>query len=218
MQPSVTALCLTKNRREWLPLAIKYFQAQSYPNRKMLILADGEADGADIVPDDPRISFVIAPPQPYWNIGKKRNHGCSLIDTELIAHFDDDDFSAPGRLTDQVSRLMETGVSVTGYRSMRFTDGERCWRYEGTPMFALGTSLLYRREYWEKHQFPSRDVGEDNEFGAMAAAERVMSVADAGELMSASIHRGNISPRDMSGHSWILLCGRGKCVHAECFL
>jgi hypothetical protein len=72
---------------------------------------------------------------------------------ELIAHRDDDDYSAPGRLADQVQRLTESGKAVTGFRSMRFTDAVRWWKYEGTRNYALGTSLWYQRDWWSTHRF-----------------------------------------------------------------
>lgn len=134
-------------------------------------------------------------------IGDKRNFGCSLAEGDIIVHWDDDDFSAPGRIEDQVQRLVESGKSVTGYRSMRFTDGQRWWLYEGVPNYALGTSLCFRKAWWEKNRFPSLQVGEDNHMVANADAQRQLISVPAGDLMWATIHPGNTSPRDL-GSSW----------------
>lgn len=163
----------------------------------MLVVASG---GPVSVPDDVRL--IQLPGRP--TVGDKRNAGCSAARGEVIAHWDDDDYSAPGRLADQVGRL-ETGKSVTGYRSMRFTDGVRWWQYRGGPDYALGTSLCYRRDWWLGHRFPSVQVGEDNEFVAQARAHGAIASADAGDLMFATNHSGNTSPRNIVGASWTTL-------------
>ena len=49
--PLVTCMMLTRNRREWLPRAIACYQAQTYANRELLIVMDGE-DTRDAIPAD----------------------------------------------------------------------------------------------------------------------------------------------------------------------
>lgn len=209
--PLVTCLCLTKKRREWLPKAIACFQAQTYPQRELLIIADGYDDVEGVVPVVPRITVAYTGP---LNVGCKRNFGCALAHGELIAHWDDDDYSAPGRLTDQVERLRATEKAVTGYQSMKFTDGVTWWLYKGWTGFALATSLCYRRAWWEAHRFAELQCGQDEEFVAKAtAAKQLAAVEDLG-LMYATIHPGNTSPRGVksSGASscWVPL--REPCV------
>ena len=195
----MTCLCLTRNRRNWLPKAIDCFLAQTYPRRELLIVADGE-DVADLVPQDERIRLLHVTGQ--TEIGEKRNFGCEHAYGDLIAHWDDDDFSAPGRLADQVGRLRESGKAVTGYHSMRFTDGARWWQYINNPGFSLGTALLYRREWWASNRFPNKHIGEDNDFGGRAQQQGQMISVDAGDLMYATVHPGNTSPRPLSGTNW----------------
>ena len=191
--PVVTAVCLTRNRREWLPKAIHAFECQTYPRRQMLIVADGE-DVRDLVPSDERIALVIVPGD-RMVVGTKRNFACSQVTTEFIAHWDDDDYSAPGRLEDQIVRLINSGKSVTGYHTMKFTDGERWWQYVGWPAFALGTSLLYRRAWWDRNRFASVPVGEDSPFVSTAVRAREFIAAGDLDLMYATVHRANTSPR-----------------------
>jgi hypothetical protein len=121
---------------------------------------------------------------------------------EVICHWDDDDYSQPERLAQQVRVLIERPeFAVTGYHSMRFTDGTTWWKYIGTVNYALGTSLCYRRSFWEMHRFQSLQVGEDNQFVATAWCENRLHTTDAGEQMYATVHAGNTSPR-MMGSSW----------------
>src|SRR4029077_3693751 len=137
-------------------------------------------------------------------IGDKRNFGCERAAGEIVCHWDDDDYSAPGRLADQLNRQLDSGKNVTGYHSMRFTDGDRWWQYHGERNYVLGTSLCYRKEWWGMNPFKSVQVGEDNVFTTQAWAAGQLETADAGELMYATIHAGNTSPRTL-GNNWTRL-------------
>jgi glycosyltransferase involved in cell wall biosynthesis len=204
----VTCLCLTRNRRQWLPKAIRYYQSQTYQNRELLILADGE-DVSDLVGRNdgtslPGREIRYVHIENGRTIGEKRNYGIRLARGGIIAHWDDDDYSAPGRLTDQLDRLSQTGKPVTGYSSMLFTDGRdwwRCKRLGGNPI-GLGTSLCYRKNWWAAHPFPAKQVGEDEDFMNAANGARQFAPEDAGVMMVASIHPGNTSPRTLSGTMW----------------
>ncbi len=193
----MTALCLTRNRPQWLPQAIQCFQAQTYEHRELLIVADG-ADARHLVPDDSRIRYVHFSGQ--QTIGEKRNRGCELARGEIICHWDDDDWSASGRIEKQIAAMRETGAEVVGYRTMLFWDGAQAWRYDGRPLYALGTSLCYRRSWWSEHRFPAEQIGEDTDF--VARARRVLWSCEAGPMMVARTHPGNTSPRATKNKEW----------------
>jgi O-antigen biosynthesis protein len=194
----VTCLCLTRNRRQWLPIAIRCFQSQTYQNKELLILADGE-DVSDLVTGN-NIRYVhIAEGS---TIGDKRNLGSSLAKDDFVCSWDDDDWNASVRLEDQMARLLQSNKSVTSYHSMLFSDGREWWKFHGHSTSNLGTSLCYRKSWWQDHRFPSKQIGEDSDFifAAASAAEHIST--DAGLLMVASIHKENTSPRQLQGASW----------------
>ena len=196
--PKVVAVCLTFDRPgRWLTQAILCFLKENYENREMLIAEDAPGDGTSGVRQDTyydsRISWIMCPPG--LTIGAKRNLACSHAHGDILCVWDDDDFSAPGRIQDQVDRLQLSGKAVTGYRTMRFTDGQKWWTYHGVPDFALGTSLCYRRDWWESHPFPDKHIQEDCHFVYAAQDARQIVVAEAGDLMHATIHAGNTSCR-----------------------
>jgi glycosyltransferase involved in cell wall biosynthesis len=195
----VTCMCLTRNRRAWLPKAIQCFLSQTYKVSQLLVVAEGP-DVRDLVPRDPRIHLIHLSER-TWSIGEKRNYACERATGDIICHWDDDDWSAPDRLADQLARLQQTGCAVTGYHSMRFTDGAHWWKYAGTKTYALGTSLCYHRSWWDAHRFQPKNVGEDNYFVEQACAAKTLASVDAGELMHATIHDANTSPRRI-GSNW----------------
>lgn len=203
--PLVTCICPTRNRREWLPKAIESFKEQTYQPKELLIIADG-IDVSDLVPSDENIRLIIYQ-ELHYNIGRKRNFACTQARGEIICHFDDDDWSAPERISDQVKRLAESGKAVTGYHTIIFAGAkEGRWKYiYGTNWGAIGTSLCYRKDWWEAHQFPAKQIGEDGDFVMEAARRQQIVTCDGGELIIASIHPGNTSPRQLHGSKWVKL-------------
>lgn len=161
---------------------------------------------ADLIPrDDPTITHIHI--EEGYTIGEKRNFGANRAEGEIIAHFDDDDWSAPDRLADQIDRLCTSRLDVTGYQHILFTNGSQWWRYHGMGNYAVGTSLCYRKDFWMRNRFPAQQVGEDGEFVMRANGARQLVVADAGELMVATVHSGNTSPRSIQGDQWEELPG-----------
>lgn len=186
------------SRQRWLQYAMQSWRQQTYRHKELLIISESGADRRSL-PDDVRYVEIA----PGSTIGAKRNLGCELAHGEIICTWDDDDYSAPGRIVDQVERILKTGKPVTGYNPMRFTDGRTWWQYRnGHEHYGVGTSLTYRKDWWRVNRFPSLQLGEDNVFVAEARARGAIVSVDAGDLMFATIHSGNTSPRSLTGASW----------------
>lgn len=189
----------TKNRLRFLPRAIRCFQAQTYANRELLILDDGDERTRDHIPKDSRIRYVRCGPTP--SLGCKRNLAIERARGEFIAHWDDDDWSDSERLRSQI----ELGAAVSGYRRMLFwneRDGV-AQVYSGSENYVLGTSLCYRRDWWQTHRFNRKDVGEDNDFVKAARRAGALQVTDGLGLMVATTHRNGTSPRCIDKRRWV---------------
>src|SRR5579885_2632946 len=197
--PLVTCLCLTKGRPQWLPKAIECFNRQSYVNREMVVVADNFNDLVYGFP--PSSTLLISP----GLVGHKRNIGCEAARGDLIAIWDDDDFSAPNRLHYQVVRLIETGKQAHGFRDMKFTDGSDWWQYRGSNGFGIATSMMFTKDLWRAQPFTDSgdraQCGQDEDFWN-AAKRKGLTVSDEDkDLMYATIHAGNTSPRKTSTSS-----------------
>jgi hypothetical protein len=112
---------------------------------------------------------------------------------DIFVHFDDDDFSHPNRIDEQVALLQSSGADVVGYREMLFWREARCpdcgepmkaeagyygmscdhqseirpeaWLYSNPdPRYCLGASLCYWRKTWERKPFEATSQGEDVRF------------------------------------------------------
>ena len=223
---SVTCICLTADRQEFTDRAVSSFLAQTYPDCQLLIYDTGVVPYQ--LPKEHCSIWVTRGTKFSDNsIGELRNLANSATSCDLIAHWDSDDYSSPTRLADQVSRLAATGKSVTGYNCMKFTDpaGEKWWMYQGAPSMALGTSLCYRTDYWRKfpfrntQQFPQNPKGicEDSYFTTDAWGRRELIVTSGDDMMFATIHEGNSSPKQVSSSNWRRLPNSRHLFPAEAF-
>ena len=161
MQPKVIALMLTTGKRPTITeRAIRSFESQLYEN-KMLMSYCGNAG---------------------FTIGELRNSAIRATNGDIVAHFDEDDWSHPNRIAEQVALLQASGADCVGYREMLLwrtrivrdhliRNGFRpddpammsfahvdmpgeAWIYTNPePDFCLGTSLCYWRRVWESKPF-----------------------------------------------------------------
>jgi hypothetical protein len=177
--------------------ALESFLAQDYVAKELIILDDA---------DDPSFDFeqVGMPSVKYMRlfnrmqIGYKRNQCCRRAAGEIIVHFDSDDWSVPNRITDQVNVLLCSGKSVAGYHSMLFYDGNRWGCYKDV-FVALGTSLCYKRDYWQRFPFLENfEIGEDNEFARIARNNLQLITVEGKSMMVARVHKNNTSTKSMS--------------------
>ena len=194
----------TRDRRAFVPLAVECFLAQDYPERELVVLDDGREPVDDLLPNDSRIRYERLERQLV--IGAKRNHACGLARGELVAHWDDDDWSAAGRISAQVASLERAGAAVTGLRALHFLDpvARRAWLYtypaRSSRPWVAGGSLCYRRMFWKAHPFQEVAVGEDTRF-VWARGARVLAL-ERRDLYVAMMHRGNTSPKRPRAPRW----------------
>jgi O-antigen biosynthesis protein len=188
--PLVSCVCPTTGARlPFLKQAIACFLAQDYSNKELLIVTDS-TNSVGIhrhLAEAPAIVTCIHRP---IQLGAKRNAINEQARGEIICHFDDDDWSAPGRISDQIEHLRAGGKPVTGYARMKFTDGSSWWRYKD-PLYPLGTSLCYLKSWWETHRFYDTQVGSDTVLIHAAQLAGEVHAVECGDMMFARVHGGN---------------------------
>lgn len=170
--PAIACLTPTCDRPAFLERSIRCFLGQSEAKQRFQVILDTGTvciEPSRLAQGDFYIRSAASDGKNRKSVGSLRNEALHCLRTygarfNLIAHFDDDDWSAPGRLKTQVAHLQQTGKLVTGFNDMLFMDlvNDRVmfYRHEDDT-YALGTSLLYRREAWEQHPFPDM-TPEDN--------------------------------------------------------
>lgn len=202
--PLVSCICPTRNRPRFLQNAVRYFLAQDWPNRELLILDDSEdlevsRRAVRAMSEDPRIRCMGLSTRA--SIGEKRNILVGEAAGEIICHWDDDDWYGPRRISEQMRpvRLCRS-VTVFGYSKVLFADDKlrRCWLYDGLPELCIvGTSLMYRRDYALQKPFWHVDESEDNHFVTNTPPELQYVSGEVSADIVARIHDGNTCQRPL---------------------
>ena len=203
--PLVSCIMPTADRRSLVPQAIRHFLRQDYPNRELIIVDDGLDNIADLVPDDERIHYTRLAQR--LSMGAKHNLACELARGEVIAHWDDDDWIAPWRLSYQVRELDgQSPETLCGLARVLFYEprSERAWEYaypEGGRPWVLGATFCYFRRFWEYHRFPDMNEGADTVFvwnlqnvNVLAHQEHTFYVG--------TVHATNTSPKRTETQGW----------------
>jgi glycosyltransferase involved in cell wall biosynthesis len=202
--PIVTCIMPTFNRRSFVLQAIRCFLRQDYAKTELMIIDDGSEPVSDCVPEDARIRYILLDRR--LTIGAKRNLACAEARGEFIVHWDDDDWYPSRRVSTQVRALRESGADICGSSHMYFFDsiGDRAFEYVYTAPGAAwvgGTTLAYRKSFWETHNFSDIQVGEDSRFVWSGSNTTTCDLADP-TLCVAMIHPGNTSVKQTEGPFW----------------
>jgi glycosyltransferase involved in cell wall biosynthesis len=202
--PLVSCIMPTRDRRAFVPRAVAWFHRQTYVPRELIVVDDGNDPIDSLLPEDERIRYVRLPQQA--SVGTKRNVACEHARGELIAHWDDDDWHAPHRLSYQVDALMAAQAEVCGVRRLLFHEpaSGRTWLYDYPAHqrpWLIGGTLLYTREFWRRAPFADLQVGEDARF-LWSQPRAGMAVPAEHTFYVATIHAGNTARKDTRGAYW----------------
>jgi glycosyltransferase involved in cell wall biosynthesis len=161
MQPFVSVLTPTYNRRKFIPSLIKIYEAQTYPKNRMewIILDDGEEKVGDLF----EAASKRIPNIRYYSyddkmlIGKKRNMLNDLAKGEIIIAMDDDDYYPPDRIKHTVYKLNQfPKVELAGSSEIYlfYTDTKKVHRFGPINQnHATNGTLAYKRSYLKGHKY-----------------------------------------------------------------
>ena len=207
--PLVCAIMLTRDRPAMAARAVESFRRQTYENKTLLLYNNGDSDEIECGCSAEAFHVKILGTHGL-SIGILRNAanafrtGYHPNGPDIIVHWDDDDWSHPNRIADQVALLQRSGADAVGYREMLFWRDEikQAWLFTGaTPNYALGTSLCYWRKTWQRRPFLNETQGVEEKWCADLKVVSVSAMSYHGKpehipvepRMIASIHGGNTS-------------------------
>lgn len=199
-EPLVSCIMPTRGRGGFLEAAVACFAAQTWANRELVILEDGDrAEGLPFLAGWIKAGLSIN----YRFLGGRRTTGAKrnaciqLARGEYIAHFDDDDWSSPDRLETQLGALLERPLLLgTAFRSIAFWKEEtgEAWRYTSSrPQCGAGTSFVYRKTAALGHPFADKMKGEDGDF--LKQVGGLFHFEPGHDRIVARIHPGNTSEK-----------------------
>lgn len=155
MQPLVSIVTPTYNRRRFIPSLIKMIQQQTYPRDRIewIIYDDGQEPIGDLIDaaraELPRTRYIFN--EDKLTLGEKRNKLNEVAQGEIIVAMDDDDFYFPERVSAAVNALRDRpAVDLAGSSKvfMYFTDTKEI--YEIGPYFpnhATNGTMAWRKRY-----------------------------------------------------------------------
>lgn len=111
--PFVSIICVTYNRRSFIPVFLENVNNQLYPKSRyeLIIVDDGSDSIQDLFEKKDNDKFQIKYHRllKKMNLGEKRNYSHTLIDkrTKYISYFDDDDYHCQDRLCHSIEMLVK---------------------------------------------------------------------------------------------------------------
>jgi glycosyltransferase involved in cell wall biosynthesis len=108
-QPKVSCLTVTANRKHLMKRAVRCFQNQTYSNKELVIVDDGDQDLGEILaplPSD-QVNYVKLEKKPENTLGKLRNRSLDEANGDFFVQWDDDDWYHPERIAIQARTLMD---------------------------------------------------------------------------------------------------------------
>jgi glycosyltransferase involved in cell wall biosynthesis len=163
--PTVSILTPTADRRKFIPLAIKMFKAQTYPQDRMewIILDDGTDKVGDLFAPSAsgltNVRYIALPEGEKLKIGAKRNRLNALAKNEVCVAWDDDDFYPPERVKNAVMRLCSIPghkVPVAGCSQLYlyYADRKEIWTIGPyNPNHCTNGTMAYWRSYTKTHRY-----------------------------------------------------------------
>ena len=174
--PSVSVITVTKDRRQFIPLAKYCFLAQSYPESKLewVIVDDGKDQIKDLVSDLPNVTYVLCDEREGgWTIGAKRNLGVERAKHDILVMMDDDDVYPNNSLVTRVAYMLagpkphECIFSTT----IPCYDIHETKSFMNVPPMSLAqadriseATLCFTRDFWKNRQFPDQQIAEAGAF------------------------------------------------------
>ncbi|MCJ8010880.1 glycosyltransferase family 2 protein [Paenibacillus sp. KQZ6P-2] len=145
------------------------YSRQNYRNKELIvILNNNELKESEYIRAAKRYKNVriISLPERV-SLGSCLNYGVQLSKYNHIAKFDDDDYYAPGYLTDSMRIMSKTSADIVGKRAhFMYLNGRKqlLYRYskkvnQYVPL-VQGATLLVKKRVFNKVQFPSRNRSE----------------------------------------------------------
>jgi peroxiredoxin len=203
--PLVSVILTTRDRPGFLRFALTCFERQTYPNRELIVVDDG-----DRFPVDPdavaAVGGRVVRATVGTPIGSKLNLGLDEARGVLCQKMDDDDWYAPAYVETMVTKLLDSWrdacrPTVAFVTPFLFFDVARWEIRRSFDRNVPGATLFFRRADWALHRFRALPGDEDLWFFLdQVRAGAVSLVIEQPELFLAVRHRGSQRER---GHTWV---------------
>ena len=167
--PFISVCTPTFNRRPFIPIMIKCFEHQNYPNDKIewIIVDDGTDKIEDLIKHIPQVKYFSF--KDKLTLGKKRNIANDNTKGEIIIYMDDDDYYPPERFMHAVDVLTKNPNALCAGSSAMFIHFKHINKmYQFGPYgpnHATAATFAFRRELLQQTRFNElSSVAEEKQF------------------------------------------------------
>ena len=162
--PKVSCLMVTANRMRFCRRSLLSYRKQTYPNKELIIIDDGEEDLAPLLYDLPtdRVIYRKLKRVPGNVLGALRNLSLAEASGDFITQWDDDDWYHPDRLRFQAEMLMQGYDACTLSNALMHIDVDPFFHHPYISLFRRGTpgSIMHRRD--DAIRYPELRRSEDD--------------------------------------------------------
>ncbi len=201
--PDVSIITLTRNRRNFMPLAKYSYMIQSYPEDKLewVIVDDGDDPIEDTLIGVPNVKYVRC--EPGLSIGEKRNLGVQNAMYDILCMMDDDDVYPNNSVLQRVAMLLKEPAKQCGFcTTIPCYDIVKYSSFVNVPPYTLPMSqrvseatLVFTRDFWKERPFIPIQIAEGDTF--IHGREHMCREISPQEVIVSLIHPKNTSSRKL---------------------
>lgn len=200
--PDISILCITKDRRIFMPILKYSYMIQSYPEDKMelVIVDDGDDPIEDTLIGVPNVKYVKC--EQGMTISQKRNLAVENAMYDILVNMDDDDVYPNNSVLHRVAMmLMEPKKECAFCTTIPCYDITKFSSFMNVPPITLEMServseatLVFTRKFWEQNKFDDMvHIGEGNAF--IHGREQMCRELSPQEVIVSLVHPKNTSSR-----------------------
>ena len=198
--PDVSIICITKDRRIFMPILKYSYMIQSYPEDKLelIIVDDGDDSIEDTLIGVPNVVYIKCE---KMSVGAKRNLGISKAMYDIIAFMDDDDVYHNNSILERTARLLKTPskecvfcTTIPCYDICNYSS------FMNAPPITLEMSqrvseatLMFTKSFWQERPFSDVNMSEGDAF-IRGREQRCREISPQNVIVSL-VHSNNSSSR-----------------------
>jgi len=199
--PNVSIVCITRDRRIFMPIMKYSYMIQSYPEEKLelVIVDDGDDSIEDTLIGVPNVTYVRLDEKK--TIGEKRNIGISKAMYDIVAFMDDDDVYPNNSILERTAMMLKTPSKECAFCSViPCYDIMKYSSFMNAPPIDIEMSqrvseatLIFTKSFWEERKFNDIQIAEGDAF--IRGREHMCRELSPQEVIVSLVHSMNTSAR-----------------------
>lgn len=199
--PDVSIVCITSDRRIFMPILKYSYMIQSYPEEKLelIIVDDGEDSIEDTLIGVPNVVYIKLDEK--TSVGEKRNIGISKAMYDIVTFMDDDDIYPNNSVLERVAMMLKSPSKECAFCTViPCYDISKYSSFMNAPPIQLPMSqrvseatMVFTKKFWEERKFEHTQIAEGDAF--IHGREHMCRELSPQEIIVSLVHSKNTSSR-----------------------